>query len=317
MLRGDRNRPSGPNQAAQSNKWAQFNSANPNAANARSRVMSRLVLFLGLAGLLVTLFCLVPGVLESSAQAESSLLPTLAQAKDAAPAPASTTPAPTPAAAADQALPSLVEMFQTSPIIISIILALSVVALLMFVYLLLTVNHNSMVPAPFVDDVMKMVLDKQYKEAADFCRVHRQIFVSSIIQRCVENAGKEQTVLMDILETEGRRRADILWNRISYLADIANVAPMLGLLGTVVGMMGAFFGLDKSQIDISSKFLSGQIGGAMATTMFGLIVAILALGFYSIVKSRATRVLAEAEQAVHAVADHIKREAVLPPRGDA
>jgi len=212
-------------------------------------------------------------------------------------------------------LPSPIEMFKKSPVIISIILALSVVALLVFVYLLLTVNHNAMVPAPFVDDVMKMILDKQYKEAADFCRVHRQIFVSSIIQRCVENAGKDHSVLMNILETEGKRRADILWNRISYLADIANVAPMLGLLGTVVGMMGAFSGMDKAQIDISSKILSSQIGGAMATTMFGLIVAILSLAFYSVIKSRATGVLAEAEQAVHAVADHIKRDVRVEAKG--
>ncbi len=295
MLRGDRFQPELSTQAGPSGRWASTQS------NGWSR--QRIVAAIGAIGALVVLLVMVQVGFESSAEGAS---PVLAQSKDAAPAPTpTTTPGPTEQ---DKSLPSLVVLFQTSPIIISIILALSVVALLMFVYLLLTVNHNSMVPAPFVDDVMKMVLDRQYKEAADFCRVHRQIFVSSIIQRCVENAGKEHSVLMDILETEGRRRADILWNRISYLADIANVAPMLGLLGTVVGMMGAFFVLNETQIDITSKALSKDISGAMATTMFGLIVAILALAFYSIVKGRATRVLAEAEQAVHAVADHIKRD---------
>jgi biopolymer transport protein ExbB len=112
---------------------------------------------------------------------------------------------------------------------------------------------------------------------------------------------------MGMVDTEGKRRADILWNRVSYLSDIANVAPMLGLLGTVIGMMRAFFRLDSVDISVKSRALSSDIAGAMATTMFGLIVAIMALAFFSIIKGRATRVLAEAEQAVHAVADHIKR----------
>jgi biopolymer transport protein ExbB len=211
------------------------------------------------------------------------------------------------AASSEDRLPTPVELWRTSPWIISIILVLSVIALLAFVFLLLTVNHNAMVPATFVDDVMKMVLAKEYKQAVDYCRNHRAIFVSSIIQRCVENVDKEHAVLMDMVDTEGKRRADILWNRVSYLSDIANVAPMLGLLGTVIGMMRAFFRLDSVDISVKSRALSSDIAGAMATTMFGLIVAIMALAFFSIIKGRATRVLAEAEQAVHAVADHIKR----------
>lgn len=224
----------------------------------------------------------------------------------AGPAPA---PAATPAsgAVAMDALPSFVELYNTSPIINGIIIGLSVIALLLFVFFLLTINHNTIVPAPFLDDVMKMVMERDYKQAIEFCRHHRGIFISTVIQRCLENVGREHPVLMNIVDTEGKRRGDLLWNRISYLADISNVAPMLGLLGTIVGMMGAFFGLDQTSLDARSKFISGNIAGAMATTYFGLIVAIAALIFHSIIKSRLTRVLSEAEQAVHAVTDHIKR----------
>ncbi len=243
--------------------------------------------------------------------------------KDSATAPATTpatsaattTPAPaTPTAPPTRldALPSLVELYQTSPLINGIIIALSIVALLLFIYFLLTINHNAIVPAAFLDDVMKMVLDRDYKQAVEFCRHHRTIFISTVIQRCVENVGRDHSVLMTIVDTEGKRRADILWNRISYLADISNVTPMLGLLGTIVGMMGAFFGLDQSTIDMRSKFISSNIAGAMGTTFFGLVVAIAALVFHSIIKGRLTRVLSEAEQAVHAVTDHIKRGEVKP-----
>lgn len=225
----------------------------------------------------------------------------------AAPGSTGAAPAPAPAAVAMDVLPSFVELYNTSPIINGLIIGLSVIALLLFVYFLLTINHNTIVPAPFLDDVMKMVMERDYKQAIEFCRHHRGIFISTVIQRCLENVGREHPVLMNIVDTEGKRRGDLLWNRISYLADISNVAPMLGLLGTILGMMGAFFGLDQTSIDARSKFISGNIAGAMATTYFGMIVAIAATIFHSIVKGRLTRVLSEAEQAVHAVTDHIKR----------
>jgi biopolymer transport protein ExbB len=204
-------------------------------------------------------------------------------------------------------LPTLVALYKTSPIINGIILILSMIAVLLFLFFMLTINTSAFAPTTFVDDVSKLVINRKYDEAANLCRANPRVFVATVIQRCAENAGKEHSVIMDMIDSEGRRRADIVWNRISYLADVANVAPMLGLLGTVLGMMQAFLTLPESKGNISSSLLSYGIGGAMATTFFGLIVAILATLFYTIVKSRATRSLATAEQVVHSVADHIKR----------
>jgi biopolymer transport protein ExbB len=242
-----------------------------------------------------------------------------------APAPASapgSAPASTPAAApaapkatapaagvntATGELPTFWYLFNTSPIINSIILGLSVVATLLFIYFISTITPGSLAPQSFVDDVTKLVINNQYKDAADVCRSRHSLFIASIVQRCVENAGKEHSVIMEMLDAEGRRRADIMWNRISYLADVSNVAPMLGLLGTVVGMMKAFFTAQYQSLTVSSSVLTQGIAQAMSTTMYGLVVAIGALVFYSIVKSRATKSLAEAEHAVHSIADHIKR----------
>jgi biopolymer transport protein ExbB len=205
------------------------------------------------------------------------------------------------------ALPTLIDLFMTSPVVNGIIAVLSVISLMMFLYFLLTINGSGMAPSAFVDDVNKLILSKRYDEAATLCRSHRRIFVASIVQRCLENAGKGHSVIMDMLDAEGRRRADILWNRISYLADISNVAPMLGLFGTVTGMIKAFFSLQTESASINSKLLATGVGEAMSTTMFGLMVAISSLVFYSIVKSRATQALSEAEQIAHSIADHIKR----------
>lgn len=207
------------------------------------------------------------------------------------------------------ALPELIDLFMFSPVINGIIVLLSVLALMLFLYFLLTINSRAMVPADFVDEVTKLVLRGKHEAAADLCRANRRTFIATVVQRCVENAGKGHSVIMDMIDAEGRRRADMMWNRISYLADVSNVAPMLGLLGTVLGMMKAFFLVERQETTAEATALASGVGQAMTTTMFGLVVAIMALVFYSIIKARATRALAEAESAVHSIADHLKREA--------
>lgn len=205
------------------------------------------------------------------------------------------------------ALPTIQALFMTSPIINGCIALLSLIAVLLFLYFFVTINPGSMAPTTFVDEVGKLVINRKYEEAANLCRANPRVFVASVIQRCAENAGKEHSVIMDMVDSEGRRRADIIWNRISYLADIANVAPMLGLLGTVYGMMLAFFGMKFQALSVEAGGLTESIAIAMTTTFFGLIVAIVASIFYTLIKARATRSLANAEQIVHSVADHIKR----------
>ena len=204
-------------------------------------------------------------------------------------------------------LPTLYALFMTSWVINGIIGLLSILALLLFLYFFATISASSMAPTVFVDEVSKLVISRKHEEVANLCRANPRVFIATIVQRCAENAGKEHSVIMDMIDSEGRRRADLIWNRISYLADISNVAPMLGLLGTVIGMIKAFFSLPTGSGNLNSGVLSLGVAEAMATTMFGLIVAIISLAFYSLVKARATRALASAEQVIHSIADHIKR----------
>lgn len=206
------------------------------------------------------------------------------------------------------AMPTFARLFMFSPWINGTIAALSIVSVLLFVYFLMTLHAAAMAPSGFVDEVTKLVVDRQYAETSQLCRNHRSLFVASIVQRCVENEAKPHAVLMDMLDAEGRRRAEILWNRISYLADISNLAPMLGLLGTVRGMIKAFFSLKGTTGSVKSTALAESIGEAMATTMFGLFLAILCLVFYAVIKARVTRAMAEVEQVSHSIADRLKRD---------
>jgi biopolymer transport protein ExbB len=204
-------------------------------------------------------------------------------------------------------VPSVWQLFMTSRIINGLIALLSVISLLLFLYFITTISAAAMAPTVFVDDVNKLVRDQKFEQVADLCRANPEVFIATIVQRCAENADKEHAVIMNMIDSEGRRSADLIWNRISYLADVSNVAPMLGLLGTVIGMINAFFSLRHGSDSINSGLLSDGVAQAMATTMFGLIVAITSLLFYTLVKSRLTRALAGAEHVVHSISDHIKR----------
>jgi len=243
-------------------------------------------------------------------------------ASDAATAPAPDRSNVTPNAAAaggnsnpldDVAYMSLSELFLTNIYINSLLLGLSVLAVLLLVFFTLTISSSTMAPRSLLEELRRMVSVGDYKQAIDYCRANQRIFSASIAQRAIENAEQEQAIIMQVVEAEGRRRAELIWNRISYLADIANVAPMLGLLGTVIGMIQGFGALTLDAPGAKAVLLSENIAMAMATTMFGLVVAIIALACHALVKSRATAALAEVERAVHDVADQLGNNAAAAP----
>ncbi len=196
-------------------------------------------------------------------------------------------------------------LFLTNPYINGILLALSVLSLILLIFFWLTISSSIMAPRSLLEEVRRMVSAGDYKQAVDYCRSHQRVFAASIAQRAIENADQDQTIIMQVVESEGRRRAELIWNRISYLADIANVAPMLGLLGTVIGMIQGFDVMDMVASGVKADLLSQNIAMAMGTTMFGLIVAILALACHALAKGRATAALGEVERAVHDIADQL------------
>lgn len=218
-----------------------------------------------------------------------------------------------PASDEKSATPTLADLFMTSPYINGAIAVLSVFAVVIFLFLMLALTSRGFNPPRFFDNVTKLIHGKQFDQAVHLCQLNGNVFASSIIQRLVENRDKDHGVLMEIIQTEGRRRAEIIWNRVNYLAEISNIAPLLGLLGTVVGMIDVFYGALTVRIaGERAAVLASGIGGAMSTTMFGLIVAIAAGAFYALLRSRATGVLAESEQLCHTLADQIGRASADP-----
>jgi biopolymer transport protein ExbB len=97
----------------------------------------------------------------------------------------------------------------------------------------------------------------------------------------------------DMMKNEGKRHTATFWHRLALLNDIAIIAPMLGLLGTVMGMFYAFYDINRSFESISSLF--DGLGIAVGTTVLGLIVAIIAMILYTTLKYRMMKIFSQVE----------------------
>ena len=97
-------------------------------------------------------------------------------------------------------------------------------------------------------------------------------------------------------EAEGGRIADAMMSSVDWLADIAAIAPLVGLLGTVLGMFQAFGGI-ASDVSAGAKpvVLAQGVSQAIVTTIFGLVVAIPCLAMHALFRRRAQRRIAEIE----------------------
>jgi biopolymer transport protein ExbB len=143
---------------------------------------------------------------------------------------------------------------------------------------------------------------RQFFLAGDYVNCYQAMkAVPCAFNNCVKyglsfvGKGKEQTE--DALLTEVGRENNRLQNRINYLSVIGVCAPMIGLLGTVYGMMGAFAALGESGAGDTSK-LSGKIGEVLVATASGLLIAIPAFMFFYILRNRLAKQIHELEDTV-------------------
>ena len=99
-------------------------------------------------------------------------------------------------------------------------------------------------------------------------------------------------LLRDMVESEGARQAEEMQSQTQLLLDVAVIAPMLGLLGTVFGMLKAFGSVAHNVAAAKPVILAEGVSQAIVTTIFGLIVAIPAMAFYAYFRRRASRLVA-------------------------
>ncbi|MFA6240616.1 MAG: MotA/TolQ/ExbB proton channel family protein [Candidatus Hydrogenedentales bacterium] len=174
------------------------------------------------------------------------------------------------------------------------IMLLSVVTLFLAIYLLATVTPRREVPPTFVKRAHSQLKSGDLRGAYQMCE-EREELVANVLKAGLKMHGHDRYVIQEAMESEGERGATELWQRISYLNNIGSLAPLLGLLGTVWGMIGAFGTIAMADSQARSIAMATNVSKAMITTLAGLLLAIPALFVYYYLRGRVIRVISEVE----------------------
>jgi biopolymer transport protein ExbB len=186
----------------------------------------------------------------------------------------------------------LSKVYSSSPLIYGALGVLSIAALSLWLYTILTFRSRDMLPEPVVSELRSLLAAKRYEEALLSCQA-RPSLLGSMVSEGLSSRRHGPEVMLDAMRSRGRRDSTSAWQRLSLLNDIAIVAPMLGLLGTVIGMFYAFYDVNRSIESINSLF--DGLGIAVGTTVMGLIVAILAMVLSTTLKFQVIRSLSHVE----------------------
>lgn len=200
---------------------------------------------------------------------------------------------PTAPAEAEQAL-SIIDLaikggFMMVPIVLS-----SFIAIYVFVERVLTINKANQSPDAFMGRIKEMVLKGDINAAKLLCSQFNSP-IARMIEKGVSRIGSPLKTIEASIENVAKLELFNLEKNLSILATIAGAAPMMGFLGTVIGMVEAFISIAQEEGSVSPKLLSSGIYTAMITTVAGLIVGILAYLAYNYLVTRVSKVVNKME----------------------
>lgn len=191
--------------------------------------------------------------------------------------------------------PQLVDIkavFSSAPIIYSLLATMSIASLGIWLYSLVTFRAKDTMPEKFCKELRQLLEQGQFDRACSLCEAKNNI-LSSLLKTGLTTRNLGPQAMIDAMKSEGKRASSTFWQRLSLLNDIVIIAPMLGLLGTVIGMFYAFYDVNRSVESINALF--DGLGIAVGTTVMGLIVAILAMIFHTTLKYRVVKTLSLVE----------------------
>ena len=184
------------------------------------------------------------------------------------------------AAEPQQMSESLFSMFTMGGPLMWVLLALSILAIYLIGRKWWVIKNASKIDPHFMKDIRDYITDGKTKSAITLCRKYDNP-VARMIETGINRMGRPMADIQSAIENIGNVEVARLEKGLPLLATIAGGAPMIGFLGTVMGMVQAFFNMSKAGNNIDITLLSGGIYTAMLTTVGGLIVGIIAYFGYN------------------------------------
>ena len=194
----------------------------------------------------------------------------------------------------------------SSFLILTVLLGLSLIAAYLVFEQLMTLRRSEIMPDGLDDDVRDLIKAGQFRQAHDLCEENRS-FLSLIIRQGLVEVDGDWNDVEKAMEDATAEQSAQLFRRIEYLSVIGNIAPMLGLLGTVIGMIMAFQQVATTEGSAGAGDLAEGIYQALVTTVGGLIVAIPSLGAFAVFRNRIDQLVAEAAYRAQRAMTPIKR----------
>lgn len=203
------------------------------------------------------------------------------------------------AAAAPSGVQSLWALIQRGGWVIYPLAFLSIVLVMLLLAFLFTLRRGAILTPHFMNTADVLLKKRDYLGLLAISSRHSEV-VARIVQRTLDFATKNPNVPMetirDIAQTEGSAQAAALQHRITYLADIGVLSPMIGLFGTVAGIIRAFQDLAVGEATMKRDVaLAGGVSEALIATAGGLIIGIIAMAFYSIFRNRVHSLISDME----------------------
>ena len=186
------------------------------------------------------------------------------------------------------------EIIQKGGVVMYPILLCSVLSVAIFLERLWSLREGKIIPKSFIKEVEEFIRMKKFNEAIALCSTSNSS-IARIIYAGLKKAGKSKDEIKEAVNEQGKQEAMELERFLTTLGTIAGVSPLLGLLGTVTGMIKTFNVLAISKQLGDPGMLSAGISEALITTAAGLIVAIPSFIFYKYFTSKVDKLVVKME----------------------
>jgi len=186
------------------------------------------------------------------------------------------------------------------------ILLCSITALAIFIERLWNLRWKHVIPQDFIDDVEQLIRREKIPDANLHCQQNPSS-MARILLVGIKHFGRKREVIKEYLEEVGRQESASLERFVEGLGTIAGVSTLLGLLGTISGMI-RIFSVISSQTVVNPGSLAGGISEALITTYAGLSVAIPTLVMYKYLQSRTQTLILQMEEHSIRLVDLLKQK---------
>ena len=234
-----------------------------------------------------SIFALQPIFSDSSSRlvAQEAAQPAAAAAEPA-PAPAADKPAP----GEESLLRWLTDSLGWTYILV--FLSLSFILVALFIMNLLSARREYVCPQHLIDGFEAHLEEKQYQEAYELAKTDES-FLGNVLSAGLAKLSSSYSASVAAMQEVGADENMKLDHRLSYLALIGTISPMIGLFGTVHGMINSFYVIANGGGTPDPNKLAEGISTALLTTLIGLAIAIPAIAAYNILRNRVQRLVLE------------------------